>query len=1235
MAGSDVRRGPLAVDLLGPVRARAGEDELPLGPARQRAVFAVLAARAGEEVSRRELIDAVWGESAPASADGSVYTYMSGLRRCLAPVGEPVEKGPGGYRLRLQPGALDVAEFERLCRSGEEAAESGAHRAAADAYTAALDLWRGEPFSGIPGPFAEQERERLLQRRIDVHERRAAALLELGEHADVAAELSALVADHPLRESLRALLMLALYRSERQAEALEVFHDARRVLQEELGVRPGPALQELNDRMLAGDPTLTAPPQTPPHPVPGPQRAHESSSLYGRDDELSLLRSRVDALVAGRGHSVWVEGAAGIGKSELLITALAGVEERGCRLSWAAADELAQRFPLQVILDCLGIDVRSPDPRRAALARQLQGTPSDPVTDGADPVLAAVDSLLSLVDTLCAEAPQVLVLDDMQWADEASVLVWHRLSAASRQLPLLLIGAARPAPNRPELVQLRQRVSARGHTTLTLAPLNSEASRDLVAAQVRARPGRGLLDLAARAEGNPLYLREMVDGLLRGGAIEVVDGVAEVDQPAYEPPTSLIAAMGRTLEGVSERTRDALRMAALLGPEFTVDDVAAVTRRTPAELVGVFEEAVAANILVDAGLQLRFRHPLLRQALYADIPAAMRSALHRQAAEALAAGGAPVRRVAEQLIAAPKAIDTWVGEWLVAHSAELATGAPHIAVDLLQRVVDIPTLAARHRELLSAALARVLFRMARDPEATLQRIRQAIELSSEPARTAELRQLYAAMLHRSGQTSLAQEVIAESMADPKLPDIWRSRHMALLVNFRRGDLSDIDAAEADARAACATAERTGDAYLLAHAHQTLWQICSMRRDHEAALQHVDRALAVVRDRPDLADIHFDLLDNRMFTLQNLDRLPEARAALRSAREITVQHALPSGLQVSAAVHYYWEGRWDEAMAELETVIEDGPEISFYGLREPGPAALLLHGVAALIAGHRDDRGRAADHLDAAAVHAPETRSERESFDFLLVAQALAAEQAGEPQRALAILSPILNVGYAQMMLRHQWLPGIARLARRIGDEEAARAALAACEYEADREKVPARAHAALQWCRALIDRDVAAGKAVVAHHRAAGRQVELAWALEDLAEIHAETGRPDDAGRCLSEAVEIYGDLSARWDRHRAQQRLAAYGVHAETAAPTRAGWESLSAVERRIAELVSRGKANPEIAAELLLPRRTVQAHVVRILRTLRLESRAALAEQFARLRQADRDVPGRVGQMTSARRA
>ncbi|MGH3468962.1 MAG: LuxR C-terminal-related transcriptional regulator, partial [Thermocrispum sp.] len=631
-----------------------------------------------------------------------------------------------------------------------------------------------------------------------------------------------------------------------------------------------------------------------------------------------------------------------------------------------------------------------------------------------------------------------------------------------------------------------------------------------------------------------------------------------------------------------------------------------------------FEEAVTANVVVDAGLQLRIRHPLLRQALYADIPAPMRSALHRQAAEALAAGEAPVRRVAEQLIAAPTAVDTWVGEWLIAHNAELANSAPHIAVELLQRVVDTRCLSARHRELLTGALVTVLFRLSRNPE---MEARQAIALSTDPARTAELRQLYAAMLHRRGQTAWAQDVIAESMADPAVPDIWRSRHMALLANFRRGDLSDVDAAEQDALDARAAAEVSGDAYLLAHAHQTLWQICSMRRDHETALRHVDQALAVVRDRSDLADIHFDLLDNRMFTLQNLDRLPEARAALRSAREITVQHALPSGLQVSAAVHYYWEGRWDEALAELDTVIEDGPAITFYGLREPGPAALLLHGVAALIAGHRDDRGCAADHLDAAEVHAPATRSERESFDFLLVAQALAAEQAGEPHRALAILSPVLNIGYAQMMLRHQWLPGVARLAKELGDQEAAHAALAACEYEADREKLPARAMAALQWCRALIDGDLEAGRAAAEHHRRSGRYVELAGALEDLAELHAKAGQQTDARRCLTEAVGLYSEVSARWDSWRAQTRLGRHGVHVDgtpAALRPREGWDSLSPVEQRIAQLVSRGRSNPEIAGELPLPRRTVQAHVVRILRKLRLESRAALAEQFLAARPA-----------------
>ncbi|MGH3431639.1 MAG: AfsR/SARP family transcriptional regulator, partial [Thermocrispum sp.] len=171
MAGGEVGHHRLRVDLLGPLRARFGSAELPLGPARQRAVFATLAARAGEVVSRREVIAAVWGEAAPASADGSVYTYVSGLRRCLAAAGEPLEKVSGGYRLLLEPGALDLAEFDRLQGDAARAAAAGEHRAAAEACTAALGLWRGEAFSGVPGPLAEQDRERLREVWVGVHER--------------------------------------------------------------------------------------------------------------------------------------------------------------------------------------------------------------------------------------------------------------------------------------------------------------------------------------------------------------------------------------------------------------------------------------------------------------------------------------------------------------------------------------------------------------------------------------------------------------------------------------------------------------------------------------------------------------------------------------------------------------------------------------------------------------------------------------------------------------------------------------------------------------------------------------------------------------------------------------------------------------------------------------------------------------------------------------------------------
>ncbi|WP_240521642.1 BTAD domain-containing putative transcriptional regulator [Amycolatopsis vastitatis] len=1199
----------LRVGVLGPLRAWRGAAEIGLGPARQRAIFAVLAVNAGRPVPRAELIDGVWGDSAPASVEGSVHTYVSGLRRALEPdrsrwsAASVLVSDPAGYSLLLGEDALDAAVFERHRERARRHLEQGDPRAAVTELDAALALWQGEALSGVPGGFAERHREHLAELRLDTLERRAEAVLALGGHLDLAPELAVLAGEHPLRESLRESLMLALYRSGRPADALDVFRDARATLVAELGVEPGPALQRIQRQILAQDPALDAP--AAPVVVTGHR-------LYGREAETAKLAELVADVRAGRGRAVWIEGEAGIGKSELLTSSLP--DGPGFERHWVAADELSTRFPLQVVLECLAIDVHSADPRRARLAKELAG--EGPVRRGwgpADPVLGAVDRLLALVDELCARCPQVLVIDDLQWADEASVLVWHRLCAATRQLPLLLVAATRPAPGRAELAQLRRGVQARDGVVLDLGPLTGEDVGRLIEDQIGAPPGPGLRELAARGAGNPLYVREMVDVLLRAGAVEVSGGEADVDDSAeFEAPRSLVAAVDRRLDFLTAPTQEVLRWGALLGMEFAVGDIAAVLGTRPSDLLEPLEEAVAANVLIDTGTQLAFRHPLLRQALYDRLLAGTRAALHRQAAEALAGIGAPVKRVAEQLAAAPATADEWVLDWVAGHHAAVSHRAPLIAVELLERALAACDGTDPRRETLLVALVKVLFRLERGPE-TLAR--QAFDVATEPDAVEEMRHILAALQHRRGDTGGAVATLAASVDDPAVPELWRVKHRQLLANFRRGDLSDLDSAEKTAHETKALAG--GDRYLTAHALQSLWLVDSVRREHDRALTHVDAAIEAVGDEHELADLHLDLLDNRVFTLQNLDRLAEAGDTLCAAGEVAARHALPVGLQVSAAVHRYWEGRWDEALVELDTVIEDGPAITFYGLREPGPAALLLHGVAALIAGRRDDRAQAAAHLDAAEEYAPATGAERESFDFLLVADALAAEQRGDRVRAMAVLEPILNPTYAQMMLRHQWLPAFVRLAMEQDDVVRARRALAVCEEEAAKERRPARAHAAASWCRGLIDEDPAPVLATAEHFRAVGRRPELASALEDAAVLLARAGRLDAAHAAFEEAAELYTALAARWDLRRAETRLRRLGVRRGalfTAIRPGHGWDSLTPIEVRIASLVAEGRSNPDIAAELSLPRRTVQAHVARLLGKLETPSRSGVADAVRR---------------------
>ena len=243
--------------VLGPVEARAEGRPLALAGARQRALLAVLLLRAGEPVSRERVIADLWGERPPDGAVKTVQAVVSRLRRALGGEAARLVSSAAGYRLRVEPDELDLGRFERLCADGRRALAAGRHERAAARLRAALAEWRGPPLADVAfEPFAPPEVARLEDLRAAAVEDRVEADLAMGRGAELVAELESLVAAEPLRDRLRGQLMLALYRAGRQGEALDVYRDAVRTLDSELGLRPGPELERLQQAILAHDPAL-------------------------------------------------------------------------------------------------------------------------------------------------------------------------------------------------------------------------------------------------------------------------------------------------------------------------------------------------------------------------------------------------------------------------------------------------------------------------------------------------------------------------------------------------------------------------------------------------------------------------------------------------------------------------------------------------------------------------------------------------------------------------------------------------------------------------------------------------------------------------------------------------------------------------------------------------------------------------------------------------------------------
>jgi DNA-binding CsgD family transcriptional regulator len=927
----------------------------------------------------------------------------------------------------------------------------------------------------------------------------------------------------------------------------------------------------------------------------------------GREQELAILHAGIEALGRGEGKVIWVEGEPGIGKSSLVAQALALASDPEWDIGWGVAGRLTERLPLQVMLDCLQVRPGSPDPRRARAGDLLSSQRLGMFGDR-DASVAGVEVLVALADELAAAAPTVLVVDDLQWADAASLIVWYQLAASVGQLRLLLIGTCRPAP-RPEVQQVRAAVVRRGGAVITLGPLPETDVSALVTAMVGAPPGDGLSRLTAQAAGNPLYVRELVDALVRERALKIRP-TAEVFVAREQLPASLTAVLSDRLSSVSAETELMLRTGALLGGRFAVTDLAVVVRRPVSELVAGLQEAVAAGILVGSGSELAFRHLLIQQALYESMPTALSTALHAEAARELAAAGADVLSVAQQLSAANRPGESWTRTWLIESAPALVIRAPKLAADLLQRELDEAPAGEQAWDGLIANLVWALLAVGSYQEAARQASR-ALTVMTDPVRRAETSWRMARAQVSAGDNDDAIATIEQALTSAELPGQWRARILAFLAMLQRVGTGDLDAVEATASQALASAKEAGDAFATAHALADLWLSQGVRRDHAAALDYVDGALRVLDDDGGHPDLRSYALNGRVFTLQNLGRWPEAELALRQARQFAQRSGSPDqAARVTAAVLWYWLGQWDDALAELGSYDTDA--YTYLGERWP---ALLVHGVAALIAARRDQRITAAQHLREGLALPNQILTDRENQDFLIAAHAIALEQAGETRKAMQRLAGILPRRDGEMTLTHQWLPDVVRLALAVGDRPTAQAAAKACEAEAAAETRPARATAASLRCQGLLESDPDPLGDAVAHYRAAGPAVELPAALEDLAVVLAGRGHEEAASSALNEAVSLYEDLQARWDIRRAGSRLGQYGIKRGARSPRGqravSGWEALTPTEVKVARLVAEGRSNPDVAAELFLSRNTVQTHVSHILTKLGAKGRLDIVRE------------------------
>ena len=603
-------RQQLHLHVLGELTATRDGAVVDLGGRRQRAVLAGLIMQRDQVVPADRLVDCVWGDHPPANASGALQAYVSHLRRRLEPDatarhrGGVIARAGPGYVLRLAPEAVDAWAFEA-------AVESAAGLAPAEEVCTlepALRMWRGPAYADYAGePWAEAEIARLTELRAVARERLLATRLELGEARLVIGELEALVNEDPLREERWRLLTLALYRAHRQAAALGALRRARKVLADELGVDPGPALRSLEAEVLAQSPGLevltTAKTRDAMHLIP---RQRAPDGLVERDREVAVLRTLVDELAGGRPGCLLIEGPAGIGKTRLLdevrrLAVGAGVQVRSARSS-----ALEQGFDFEVVRQLFDADVGD------AVHR--------------DERLAVLRGLREVTANLAATAPVVLCVDDIQWCDEASLQFLAYLVRRLEGLPVLVVLAVRSGETYGADELLAELAGNESVSMLHPAPLTEQGTAALVADRLGPGADAFVATCHRMTSGNPLLLRQLLRALADQG---VPPDAAHVDTVRAVGSRAITSLVTLRLRRMPATVTTVARAVAVLGPLADLVTVADLAQHSEEDVAAALDVLARSEILLD-GESLDFVNPLVRDAIHADIAAGERALLHER-----------------------------------------------------------------------------------------------------------------------------------------------------------------------------------------------------------------------------------------------------------------------------------------------------------------------------------------------------------------------------------------------------------------------------------------------------------------------------------------------------------------------------------------------------------------------------------------------------------------------------